>query len=1070
MAAPVQQGKGQQQQNQQLQQRLQEQQRREVEQRRQEEQRREILQAKQKEEEQHRRQAEEAKRQEEQAAMRAWAEEQKKRTEEMKARAAAVAEEQKKRNEEMQRKRTEEQRQRLEEQRRVQEEARQKRIEEAKRKQEEQKRLEEEKRRQAEELKQKQEEEAKLKKEQQAKKMAEQKAAVAVRRVIQKIRVATPETLEELTAELEASLELEAENLGSQLQQMRDECGKAKTLAAKRVENIETERKKAEEKKAEEERLRLEKEQKVKELLVEFTVIVDEAEASTGTLKEASQKFEAGADMTMAKVEEASQAVEAAFQSAKVMTKKCAEFVASRQADLKDPLGRGGAPLSEAQQETKKQMAALLTRVQDYNKSIESTLSTARAGKDKATKRALANEKTAALRRVFDKYDADSDGALSQKEISSYALAEFNCKVSQEALDDLLRRSAEDNGVKFDNFLDVRTAIGIARETQRDAARRAEKAAKEAHLEKMRAKLAEEVQAIVPLMEAAESEVAACEKDVAEMKARAKAAAPPEVVRLVGELEAKTTVAKASTAAARAGLDGLGADLEGSIKEELQGFLSEQVKKHDGKLGRMGPRILRTENLCKQFREEAVKKQANELSRLRAGAVKVLRYNQRIKQLNCNQLFDDIDKNGDGEIDEKEFVDWFEGADKTIREAGVPAEEEEAPPPAAEAEEPEEGEGKAAEEADGEAEAPAAEERGEGEEGAAAADGAEAAGAEAAGEEEGAAEKGEEEDVEMEPAAKKEPGDEMAACVAIRRGVAKLRAATAETFDDRKTELEEILKVEIENTGSRRDAITSEVEKGIELARQRLERLAAQKGKEGGKALAAAAAASEEATAAAAGASATTGAAAAPAGGAARKKEPETVVLSAEDAARLHALLCEDGASTLSRDVFLRFIRVYMTAVKEVVLTPDKNVSSGGKPIRRVALKEVIEVLQGPLLDESTGLLRVEGRAFKDGAEGWITATGNKGTPFLAEGGDTWKVSKEIVLTEAFDIGEDKGADGKKLRPRKLKVGEVLDMLEWPRKEPNSGLMRMRVRVRSDRTLGWVTSTGNAGTAFVDLQ
>merc|ERR1712224_676312 len=113
--------------------------------------------------------------------------------------------------------------------------------------------------------------------------------------------------------------------------------------------------------------------------------------------------------------------------------------------------------------------------------------------------------------------------------------------------------------------------------------------------------------------------------------------------------------------------------------------------------------------------------------------------------------------------------------------------------------------------------------------------------------------------------------------------------------------------------------------------------------------------------------------------------------------------------------------------------------------------------------DESVGVMRARVRAMKDQAEGWATTAGNQGTPFLQEGGNQFKVLKETILTDTFIIGAS--ATTRKLvdTTRKLKPGEILEVLEWPTKEEQSGLLRMRGKCKADGTIGWATTQGNQG-------
>jgi len=141
------------------------------------------------------------------------------------------------------------------------------------------------------------------------------------------------------------------------------------------------------------------------------------------------------------------------------------------------------------------------------------------------------------------------------------------------------------------------------------------------------------------------------------------------------------------------------------------------------------------------------------------------------------------------------------------------------------------------------------------------------------------------------------------------------------------------------------------------------------------------------------------------------------------------------------------------------------------KTVRRIEVNEVVEVLQGPMREGSVDVMRVQARAMKDGLEGWITVAGTQGTSFLKEGGGLFKVVKETILTESFelDTGKESNRKLKEVVNRKLKEGELLEVWEWPKLEEKSGLVRMQARAKSDGAVGWVTTTGNAGTVFAEV-
>jgi len=183
--------------------------------------------------------------------------------------------------------------------------------------------------------------------------------------------------------------------------------------------------------------------------------------------------------------------------------------------------------------------------------------------------------------------------------------------------------------------------------------------------------------------------------------------------------------------------------------------------------------------------------------------------------------------------------------------------------------------------------------------------------------------------------------------------------------------------------------------------------------------------------------------------------------ISFGDASRLFNYLDEEEVGHLTKEQFLSLIRRYMKVVKMSVMTEENSTKS--KPLRRLEEGEVVEVIAGPEAAEED-IPRVKVKAISDGVEGWVTPVGNRGTVFLEDGGNMFKVVKEAIMTIGFAID---GGDNSK--DKKLKVGEILEAREWAKKEEKSGLMRMKVRVKSDGQTGYVTTTGNTGIVFVEV-
>jgi len=197
---------------------------------------------------------------------------------------------------------------------------------------------------------------------------------------------------------------------------------------------------------------------------------------------------------------------------------------------------------------------------------------------------------------------------------------------------------------------------------------------------------------------------------------------------------------------------------------------------------------------------------------------------------------------------------------------------------------------------------------------------------------------------------------------------------------------------------------------------------------------------------------------------AAEEKEGEE--LSEDDLRRAFGKLDEESTGSVSSDTFNALLRSVMKVLKDVVLTVAFSLTDS-KALRRLAAGEAVELLEGPVLEE--GLERIRCRTMQDGLEGWATVKGNQGSLFLKEGGHTFKVLRETILTEGFELAT--AATDAKIHEttRKAKVGELLEVREWGKKQEGTGLTRMRCRMQADGALGWITVLGSTGTRFVDM-
>eukprot|EP00928_Gymnodinium_smaydae_P018940 TRINITY_DN17215_c0_g4_i3.p1 TRINITY_DN17215_c0_g4~~TRINITY_DN17215_c0_g4_i3.p1 ORF type:complete len:1055 (+),score=289.79 TRINITY_DN17215_c0_g4_i3:128-3292(+) len=780
---------------------------------------------------------------------------------------------------------------RQQEQKRKQEEDAKKRAEEtAKRQEEEAKKREEDSKRRAEDEAKKREEEQKRKKDFEEKRRQEQKSTLSIRRVIQKVRGATPDNFEELHQELKDVMEAELPHAGTQKQRLVEESEKGMEQAKKRIEQLMEVRRKEQEKKDAEERARHEALEKAQGLVRELQALVEAAEEEVKRLKQAAAPLEAATDLTVQDVEKTAQAVEDLGLSAKAMTKACTDFILARGAEMKD--NSPPTPGATEPSDMKQFLAKLLQRINECTRMSGEYMSSARGAKSRAVRRASAREKTREVEESFRRYDRDADDHLSRKEVLAWAISEYGFVVPEETLKLIWRNLVEEGarGVPPHHFQWLRTIVGVARETGRDAQRRAVQAQKDKVLRDMKAQLTDRVKETGVTVDEADRMVLRVEEQVKPFMAKAKTMPHLEMIALADETDEMIKEAKEAMASVREAIDGVGEGLDRDFEEDLRAHLVTEAKQLELRVGRMGSRISRASNLSERFRQQAVKKRVAELERLRATAVKVLQFNQKLRRLSVDAFFDSLDSDGDGLISDEDFMRFFASADKNVR------------------------------------------------------------------------------DIEVE-------------------------------FDDGLGETKP------EGYCVKFALVADDLKAETELM----------------------------------------------------------------DAAipRLYAYLLEEGEAGLTREALARLLRISMKVVRETVMTSGINIKTTS--LRRLELNEVVEVLEGPLKESSVDVRRARCRVMKDGLEGWITVAGNHGTQFLKEGGSFFKVVKETLLTDTFELESKEDIRRVKPTSRMLREDEVLELLEWPRKDEASGLLRMKAKARSDGAIGWVTMVASTGLAFLEV-
>ncbi|OLQ11585.1 hypothetical protein AK812_SmicGene4566, partial [Symbiodinium microadriaticum] len=160
----------------------------------------------------------------------------------------------------------------------------------------------------------------------------------------------------------------------------------------------------------------------------------------------------------------------------------------------------------------------------------------------------------------------------------------------------------------------------------------------------------------------------------------------------------------------------------------------------------------------------------------------------------------------------------------------------------------------------------------------------------------------------------------------------------------------------------------------------------------------------------------------------------------------------------LSKLMVLDLVQEFQKCVKEIALTTALEVKDG-KTVRKLAKGEVLEVVEVGRIDPATSLLRMRCRALVDLKEGWVTSQGNAGSSFL-------EACPKPFLCCGAESPLQEGFPSSSSERKRLQDGDVLEILEGPRKEEPPEVHRMKVKASQDGSTGWVTFKDGAGKEF----
>jgi len=529
-----------------------------------------------------------------------------------------------------------------------------------------------------------------------ATKAKELKAANAVRRVIQKVRLATPETLDALESEAFDVMSQNLEEMGSQHDKVQEELEKGMEVGRTRVEGIVEKR----EKEAELAR-------RPKELMDEIKAIMEEIEPKVAALEAASGKGD-GAEALKAEDAPAVKMQSDLFaKEIKEFSQACVSRATEvKQTKLPPMMHQEWTQLAQSIVQTKQKCERAVTAARiSVNKALESVRKeqVEKKKKDIKTMVEAASSATPAVEQLvlgaetevepFIKGKLRPEAEMNELAKTMDGMVEQVHKAVEAARKDIEQPlTLEDNQ---DEHVKAELEAYLAGEMKRPGLRLGQlerRIARVANIVRyyrqdgrdrhnnsimdgLKTELLEKVKgadnsaaiaAIEPLLREAEK--------VAQLTLKNSKMTVPQMKTLAEKVTRVLEVTKAAFTSANQAVCPIDPSLDEDVQKKLRFLVAPQIKKPLQQLGQLDRRLNRLKNLLKMFLGDISQKHGSSYKEARLKLVKVARKEMAAKELDLDKLFESASK-GATELDDIAFVMFANSLDKKVKKDASEEEE-----------------------------------------------------------------------------------------------------------------------------------------------------------------------------------------------------------------------------------------------------------------------------------------------------------------------------------------------------------------------------------------------------------
>eukprot|EP00434_Breviolum_minutum_P001611 symbB.v1.2.001422.t1/scaffold34.1/size402451/3 len=304
-------------------------------------------------------------------------------------------------------------------------------------------------------------------------KQREHHVQLLLRRALQKLRLAKPETFGDLLEEVDHLLQAEAEYLSRPL---RLEAEKVKSDAKSRVLKINQFNQKIDQKKKQEEESQRQHQEANKKIIEQLEQLVEAVEFSAETLEVKMNSIQGeGLDTpTDQELDAFSEAVVMAEKDVETAYRSCTTFVRENNEAIEEVEDHEGKPGKEVLQQLLKRANVANAKRSMTSGGIaairEAAVQRHAAAVEALERKSLAEALLEREKAIFKRYDAEGDDRLTVADAIHYARGEFGFEASPKDLERLFQQLGERfdkscaESLPFERFHDLKVAVGIARE------------------------------------------------------------------------------------------------------------------------------------------------------------------------------------------------------------------------------------------------------------------------------------------------------------------------------------------------------------------------------------------------------------------------------------------------------------------------------------------------------------------------------------------------------------------------------------------------------------------------------